>query len=117
MAIFKRRNKGILDLTEKYRKDQAKAVEMQAENSSVASPTSETSNAFGFLGNMASASTSSSETSEDYPTMRGDTGDRKRQLSKRLLDITEKLEDLSNQIYHLQQRIELLERKTGVGGY
>jgi len=39
--------------------------------------------------------------------------ERKRRLGKRLLDMTNRIEDLSNQIYHLQQRIELLERKSG----
>ncbi|MEX2017508.1 MAG: hypothetical protein WD876_03475 [Candidatus Pacearchaeota archaeon] len=43
-----------------------------------------------------------------------DEGDAKKKLAKRLLDITNKLDDISNQIYHLQQRVELLERKTGV---
>jgi hypothetical protein len=32
------------------------------------------------------------------------------------MDITEKMEDLGNQIYHLQQRLEVIERKVGVGG-
>ena len=33
------------------------------------------------------------------------------------MDITNKLEDLSNQIYHLQQRVEVLEKKTNTGNY
>ena len=115
MAFFKRRNKEFLDLTEKYKRNQEKAAEIQAES---ASSTTESSNAFGFLGNIATASTSSDTTSTDtYPTIGGDTGERKRQLSKRLLDMTEKIEDLLNQVYHLQQRIEVLERKAGVGNY
>ena len=40
--------------------------------------------------------------------------ERKKKLAKRLMDITNKMESLSNQIYHLEQRIELLERKAGV---
>ena len=114
MGIFRRKNRGVLDLTEKYRRDQERAAEMQSES---ASSTSESSNAFGFLGNMATASTSSSEASDNYPTVGGDAAERRRELSKKLLNLTEKLEDLSNQIYHLQQRIEVLERKAGVGAY
>jgi len=30
------------------------------------------------------------------------------------VDMTEKLEELSNSIYHLQQRIEVLEKKANV---
>ena len=35
-------------------------------------------------------------------------------IAKRLSEMTQKLEDISNQLYHLQQRVELLERKSGV---
>jgi len=114
MALFRRKNKGVLDLTEKYRRDQERATEMRADS---ADSTSESSNAFGFLGNMATASTSGSEDSDNYPTLGGDAGERRRELSKKLLQLTEKIEDISNQIYHLQQRIEVLERKVGVGAY
>jgi|TARA_Y100000310_G_scaffold285281_1_gene308652 predicted nucleic acid-binding Zn-ribbon protein len=40
--------------------------------------------------------------------------EKRKKLAKRLVDITEKLEDLSNQIYHLGQRIEVLEKKSSV---
>tara|TARA_Y100000296_G_scaffold60057_1_gene69497 strand:- start:1030 stop:1326 length:297 start_codon:yes stop_codon:yes gene_type:complete len=40
--------------------------------------------------------------------------EKRKKLAKRLIDITEKLEDLSNQIYHLGQRIEVLEKKTNI---
>lgn len=115
MAFFKRRNKEFLDLTETYKRNQEKAAEMQAESTS---SKTESSSAFGFLGNMAAASTSSDTTSTDaYPPIGGHAAERKNQLSKRLLDMTEKIEDLLNQVYHLQQRIEVLERKAGVGDY
>lgn len=42
--------------------------------------------------------------------------EKRKRLTKRILDMTEKIEDLSNQIYKMQQRIEVLERKAGVGG-
>ena len=41
----------------------------------------------------------------------------RKKLVKRLLDITNKLDEISTQIYHLQQRVELLERKKGVEEY
>lgn len=37
--------------------------------------------------------------------------EKKRKLAKRIADMTEKTEDLGNQIYHLEQRLEVLERK------
>ena len=40
--------------------------------------------------------------------------EKKRKLAKRITDILEKLDDLSTQIYHLQQRVEVLERKTNM---
>jgi len=113
MAIFRRKDKEILDLTEKYRRDQARASEITEVSTS---PTTDSSSAFGFLGNMAAAS-SPTETPDETVDISSSADVRKRQLSKRLLDMTEKIEDLSNQIYHLQQRIEVLERKAGVGGY
>lgn len=113
MGIFRRKNKDVLDLTEKYRRDQEKAADMQADSTS---STTDSSSAFGFLGDMASASSSGSDATESYTPM-GNVEERRRQLSKKLLQLTEKIEDLSNQIYHLQQRIEVLERKSGVGGY
>lgn len=112
MALFRKRNPRILDLTEKYKRDQEKVEEIKTDVAS----SSDSSNAFGFLGNIASASNSNTNT-ENYPTLNEDTNEKKRQLSKKLLNLTEKIEDLSNQIYHLQQRIEVLERKSGVGRY
>jgi hypothetical protein len=62
---------------------------------------------------------SSSENSNDeYVTwnsdkggLNSDDGEKKTKLAKRLLDMTDKLEDLSNQIYHLKQRIDIIEKK------
>jgi CII-binding regulator of phage lambda lysogenization HflD len=43
-----------------------------------------------------------------------ESSDKKQKLIKRLVEIETKLENMSNQIYHIQQRIELLEKKTGI---
>ena len=115
MGIFRRKDKGVLDLTEKYRRDQERATEMRSKLVSSPSSTTDSSSAFGFLGSMASASSSTAPDETVDPSSSVEL--RKKQLSKRLLDMTEKIEDFSNQIYHLQQRIEVLERKVGVGGY
>ena len=40
--------------------------------------------------------------------------EKKKKLAKRIVDLTDDVENLSNQIYHLQQRIEVLERKLNI---
>jgi len=72
----------------------------------------ETVGDLGFLGNMAESSVSTSDNvSWDNESPAQEYGDKKNKLAKRLFDMTEKMEDMSNQIYHLKQRIELLEKK------
>ena len=105
------KKKEILDLTEKYKKQQEKIQPDKEEADSQSS----SGEAFSFLGNLASSSSPESK-SEDYLDISG-VEEKRKKLAKRLVDMTAKLEDLSNQIYHLQQRIEVLERKMGVGSY
>lgn len=112
MGFFRRKGDNVLDLSEKYKKQQEKIAQMQSENQG--SQTS--SNAMGFLGDLAGAANASQD-SESYVDVSESMGERKRKLSKRLLDMTNKIEDLSNQIYHLQQRVEVLERKLDVNRF
>jgi wobble nucleotide-excising tRNase len=100
----------VLDLTERYNKQQEKLSQMKKDDQE-GSQEPQSQEAFSFLGNLASSS--SSEQSVDYSNVE----DKKKKLAKRLMDMTAKIEDLSNQIYHLQQRLEVLERKGGVGSY
>jgi archaellum component FlaC len=51
-----------------------------------------------------------SEISENFQN----TEEKKKKLAKRIADMTAQLENISNQIYHLQQRVEVLERKSGL---
>jgi chromosome segregation ATPase len=109
--------------------DLGKKMKEQQERSQVISPEMQPSSAgteenveggLGFLGNLASSvssDNSSSESSEEYVDVSVGVGEKKKRLAKRLVDMTEKIEDLSNQIYHLQQRVEVLEKKSGVGNY
>lgn len=103
MAFFGFGKKGkVIDLGERYRKtSEAKK--------------GEASNSFNVLGNAASGSYSGSSGSFDAGEFSGSTEENRKKLVKRLLDITTKLDEITTQIYHLQQRVELLERKTGVG--
>jgi hypothetical protein len=109
MSLFKRKEKTV-DLTDRYlrqkdRMENLKEGVKQANTDNTKQNQSQ--NNFGFLREMASSSVPS-ENDENAD-------EKKRKLAKRLSDITEKLEDLSTQIYHLQQRVELLERKNKLG--
>lgn len=100
-----------IDLTEKYKKQQKRAREIkgdsQEENISdsikEAQPTSP--GIFGMFGG-----TNQQTSVEEIPSEENIV-EKKRKLAKRLIDMTNKIEDLSNQIYHLQQRVEILERR------
>jgi len=118
LGFGKKRN-DVVDLSERYKKKQEQLKQMR-EEAEVTKPqtfASASENAFGFLGNMAREGNSNSEqNSTEYIDISGDVEEKRRRLTKRIMDMTEKMEELSNQIYHLQQRIEVLEKKSGVGG-
>jgi hypothetical protein len=46
-----------------------------------------------------------------------DAEEKRRRLARRLKNMTDKMEDLSNTIYLLQQRVEVLEKKINVNNY
>ena len=119
MAWFKKKDR-VIDLSEHYRRQQEKAAEIKADVESSSTTSSQETNAGGMFGIFGgSTPTPSSETSNSggyvdvsaSPNSGGE--ERKRKLAKRLMEMTEKLEDINNQIYHLQQRVELLEKKSG----
>ena len=102
----------VIDLGERYRKIQEKKSQRQDNLETKEPGETPVQSGLSFLGGLASGA-QSSETESNYVDISGGE-DRKTKLAKRLTDMTEKLENISNQIYHLQQRIELLERKSGV---
>ena len=102
----------VLDLTEDYKNNQRVEKARSSQKSSIPAPTSGSS-PFSFF----DSSTTTSQTiqmNSDVDDSSYGSEERKRKLAKRILDMTEKVEDLSNQIYHLQQRLEVLEKKTDV---
>jgi len=115
MKFFKKKDR-ILDLSERYRKQQARAEEMKQDMQESSSSSESNAGGLGFFG--AIANTVSDKSSEDsgYVDV-SDVDGRRRKLARRLMEMTNKIEELSNQIYHLQQRIEVLEKKSGVGSY
>lgn len=104
MKLFNFKKKNFIDLTENVSK---KELNPQKETTQEAS---QDTGAFGFFSAMASSSQQNSEVDTFL-------SDKKQKLAKRLMDITDRIENLSNQIYHLQQRVEVLEKKTRTGVY
>ncbi len=121
---FRKKNK-IVDLGERYRKQQEKVSRIKEEisesnqNKDFSSDSgNSTSNPFSIFGIGSSVnSNNSNSTQNDVLDLSSNSNynsglnDKRRKLSKRILDMTGKLEELSNQIYRLEQRIEVLERK------
>ena len=108
MGLFGSRKKDVIDLTEGYNRSRNKSSQAKP-----ASSQEKTQDSSGFvpLGFFADSAVSQKESFSEKSFDSGDAQERKRKLAKRLVDMTDKIEDLSNQIYHLQQRLELLERK------
>ena len=105
MGFFGKKDK-VVDLRGNY-KIPERAVKVSVKNNS-----NSDMSAFGF------GDSSSGNSNDEYVTWNPDKGglnnddsDKKTKLAKRLLDMTDKLEDLSNQIYHLKQRIDIIEKK------
>jgi len=107
MGLFGKKKEKVVDWSERYK---PASVRIPARVSQ--SKNDEDNSSLGFLGSLANSGSASSDVSwdndspsqENYP-------EKKQKLAKRLLEMTDKIEDLSNQIYHLKQRIELLEKK------
>ena len=130
MVFWKKKQDDVVDLGSLYKRQKQRLSEMQEDMqvkgdgsdfvtypaTSPSSSSSSDGSALGFLGNLAGAGStsesfpieSSSET-ETYGS--SDTGEKRRKLAKRLMDMTTKLEDINNQIYHIQQRLEVIEAK------
>jgi hypothetical protein len=135
MGLFGKRKDKIIDLTEEYNIQRRRPVNIQRKSQEIPKTSSETqssgSGGFfgGFFGGNTEGQSSSGSGLETYEPERIsysqegsqesalDAEEKRRRLAKRLQIITEKIEELSNQIYHLQQRIELVEKKLNIGSY
>jgi predicted nucleic acid-binding Zn-ribbon protein len=123
MAIWKKKEKGYVDLSEKMRKQQEKAETFRQNVSSDETPietvgsnnSSEKSNGGFFGGFFGGGSSNSSDAIVPAETESANPEERKRKLAKRLMDMTKRLEDMENEIYQLKQKLEVLEHKQRVG--
>jgi peptidoglycan hydrolase CwlO-like protein len=121
MGLFGKKKEKVVDWSEGFRVSE-KRISIEQSNATV-SPTNSDSDSYadlGVLGNFANASSSQSSSSDvswdndstqQSNYQQNDSSEKRQKLAKRLLNMTNKIEDLSNQIYHLSQRMELLEKK------
>ena len=130
MGIFSRRDK-IVDLTEDYKYEKKHPKEdlktPAPSNVPVQTQESSTGGFFNFFGSSNTSNTPSSSSSSSSSEVASSTDsegsenldayEKRRRLAKRLKDMTDRIEEQSNQIYLLQQRIDLLEKKIKVGKY
>jgi len=99
LGIGKKRE--VLDLTE-YKNQPKKPTTSNQKQSTVGG--------FNFFDNPVTQN----KTETDYVDM-SESEERKKRLAKRIADMSSRIEELSNQMYRLQQRLEVLERKASVG--
>ena len=106
MALFGKKKEKVVDWSERYKVHEKRAV---------SSKKKEDASNLGFLGEMVGGASESNNVSWDNDTPSSSSLDyvqeKKQKLTKRLLDMTDKIEDLSNQVYHLKQRLEVVEKK------
>ena len=114
--LFGRKKDDVLDLTERYKKQQERIAKVKEESGTSSSPALGGFGIFGMQSSSTSVSTSSGSNSNGYLNV-SESEEKRKRLAKRFMEMTDKIEDLSNQIYHLQQRIEVLEKKAGSGRF
>ncbi|MCR4327611.1 MAG: hypothetical protein NUV46_03455 [Nanoarchaeota archaeon] len=110
MALWGKKDKYV-DLSEKMRKKQERIESIKSDFTDSKKEETPASNPgfFSFFGGGAQGSVGSPDPSNESPE------EKRKRLSKKLSDMTIKMEDLENQIYHLKQRMEVLERKQKIG--
>lgn len=119
MAIWKRKN-DYVDLSNQMRKRQAQLNSFGTDSSeapietisSNVGSTQSSSSGGGFFGGFfgGGQNTTPSEPAVSNSDISSD--ERRKKLARRLMDMTSKIEDMENTIYKLNQRIEVLERKS-----
>ncbi len=129
MGWFKKKDK-VLDLTGYYKKRKeeifpdsqtnAKVIDLTSNSNSqnASANSAESKSSGGFFGNFFGFG-GADESEENAPQTASESSspdleERRQKLVKRLTYMTDKLEELSNQIYRLQQRVELLEKKANL---
>jgi len=110
MGFFSKRREDVIDLSDYYKKKQERINKETGRDQKITPSVADDD----YLSNMAKSSVSQSSSVEersDYVDLNGSLEDKRKKLAKRLMDMTDKIEELSNQIYHIVQRLDVLEKK------
>ena len=119
MSMFKRKKGKVVDLSNRLARHQEREREMKTNfspdssgtldlsSSTNSSSESDSSNSGNFFGGFFGGGSPSSKTE----TATSDAEERRKKLGKRILDMTNKIEELENEIYRMKQRMDLLEKK------
>ncbi len=115
MGLFDfRKNNRVIDLSERYRRQQKQSKELaNAQEAPVQTEEKTAAPFFPFFDSSPKPVVEEKTEVLDLESVE----ERKKKLAKRLMDITNKLEDVSNQLYHLGQRVEVLEKKFKVSNF
>ncbi len=108
-----KKKEDVLDLSKNYHR--VNRVQRTSEELDLTKqePVKESNSIFPFFGSNQSSSVSSNSEDNDLESPE----EKRKKLAKRLVDMTNHIEELDNKIYHLQQRIEVLEKKEGLTGF
>ena len=99
----------VIDLTGEHRTPRKKISTSNSSKSSSSDMSDTDGDAMRLLGGLANAGESNnSNKNNEYEE---DNYQERKKFTRRFLDITDRLEELSNQIYHLSQRMEVVEKK------
>ena len=115
MALFKKKKDNFIDLTSSG--SMKASPRFSASQSSHSSPSQNSGSEFIFPADFNPSSQNIPSESSDYIDISDSVEDRRRKLTKRIMDMTTKMEDISNQLYHLQQRLEVIERKMNINSF
>lgn len=103
-----RKKDNVIDWSEKYKKEQEKKQQASVQQKR---PHTYFEN---LVENMKKQNVQQEAEVSSQESPETEQDEKKQRLGKRLVEIETKLDNISNKIYHLQQRVELLEKKTGV---
>lgn len=109
------KRRDVVDLGERYRRQQER--KKSSEPKSESEENSKEEIPFAFFDNQTDENQISGSSSEEVLDLSETINARRKKLTKRILDMTSKLEETENKVYHLQQRIEVLERKLDVNRF
>lgn len=119
MSFFNKKKNEVVDLrtssTQRARRTISDTNRSNEDSQKMNSPINDGYATLGFLGGIANTEGNSSFNSpqkyESFEDNSLNPEEKRSKLAKRLLDMTNKMEDLSNQIYHVTQRLELIEKR------